>query len=359
MKHDHPSICDWDTRTSFLHRASGPRAVCQREPAAVNPARAAGPAVQRLCARVVKQNCLGLILSFLVVAGCGGTAGDPGGREKMVVAVSVTPQAWLVEQIGGQHVEVLVLVQPADNPHSYQPSDAQVSRVMQAGVFFRIGVPFENGPWFDAIRSSSRVPIVDTRQGISLRESECDAHGEHEHEHDHGHAHGEGDPHIWLSPRLLKIQARTIARTLAELDPPHQADYQKNLLALDDRLDQLDARLRELLHPVAGKAFFVFHPAWGYFADEYGLEQVAIEVEGKQPSDAELTGIQVKARELGIRVVFVQPQITGQAAQAVADAVGARVERLDPLARHIEENLLRAAEAIAQSYQEKPSGNDG
>lgn len=313
----------------------------------------------------MKRTTLCLIVGLLAVKGCSGRTGDLPQRERMVVAVSIAPQAWLVEQIGGNHVEVLTLVQPGDNHHTYQPTDRQVSRMMQAGVYFRIGLPFESGPWFDAIQSSSGVPIVDMRQGIELRQMEAhvchenESGNEHEHEHGHAHDHGGPDPHLWLSPRLLQIQARTVAQTLAELDPARKADYERNLQAVDERLDQLDGEIRKLLEPMKGRSFFVFHPAWGYFADEYGLEQVAIEVEGKQPTDAELTAILEQARQARVKVIFVQPQITGQAAQAVADVVGARVETLDPLARDVPASLLRAAEAIAQSYEEKPGGNDG
>ncbi|NUQ62735.1 MAG: zinc ABC transporter substrate-binding protein [Pirellulales bacterium] len=302
-------------------------------------------------------------LALLALAGCSRTSNEQPAPRKLIAAVSIPPQAWLVSQIGGEHVEVLTLVQPGDNHHTYQPSDAQVSRVMQGSVYFRIGLPFESGPWFEAIRSSGKIPIVDARQGIELLQMaphvhEEDSHG-HDHPEEHAHDHAGGDPHIWLSPRLLKIQAGTIARTLAEIDPVHQSDYDRNLLAVNRRLDEVDAKVRALVEPLAGKAFFVFHPAWGYFAAEYGLEQVAIEIDGKQPSDAELTELQKQARQARIRVVFVQPQITGQAAQAVAEAVGGRVQKLDPLAENVADNLLEAAEAIAGSYRDKPSENHG
>ncbi len=303
--------------------------------------------------------------AMLGATGCTRSTDRQSGPEKLTVAVSVAPQAWLVKQIGGDRIDVLTLVAPADNPHTYQPSDAQVSRVMQAAAYFRIGVPFESGPWFEAIESSRKVPIVDVRKDITLRQMESHSHHEEEdhHGHDHGHAHEHQhagpDPHIWLSPPLLKTQAGTIADALSEIDPANRSGYDRNRAAVQQRLDDLDARIVELLEPLSNRAFFVFHPAWGYFADAYGLKQVAIEIEGKQPSDAELTEVQQEARRLGIQVIFVQPQITGQAAHAVAEAVGARVETLDPLAEDVAGNLLGAAEAIARSHQEKPSDNDG
>ena len=181
-------------------------------------------------------------------------------------------------------------------------------------------------------------------------------HPEEEAGHEHEVAAGAGsggeaeglDPHIWLDPVRLKIQARTVAEALiaSDPDPGRQADYRAGRDSVLAELDTLDARLRSLLGPLHGRTFLVFHPAWGYFADAYGLVQEAIEVEGSEPSDAELTDVQRLVREERVSTIFVQPQITGRAAAAVARAAGIRVETLDPLARDVPENLLRAARAI-------------
>lgn len=312
---------------------------------------------------------------LLLAAGCGGNAAPSNPAGAVPVVVSIPPQKWLVEQVGGGHVEVTVLLAPGDDPHTYQPTDAQISRVMRAPVYFRVGVPFENGSWFRAIAGSEKLDVVDMRQGIRLREIEADLyahepppgehasdHGDREHHaeharHEHGdpHDHAGRDPHIWTSPRLLKTQARTVASTLAEVFPEHGDAFQRNLAALELKLDQLDAAIREKLAGCRGRAMFVFHPAWGYFADEYGLRQVAVELEGKEPTDRELTELQQLARREGIRVIFVQPQISGQSAEAIARVVGARVEVLDPLAEDLPAELLRAAEVLAESYREPAS----
>lgn len=291
------------------------------------------------------------------------------------VVVSIGPQAWLVNQIGGRRVEVMTLVKPGQSPATYQPTDQQVSQVMDAGVYFRIGVPFEEGRWFEAIRQSRKLKIIDTRDGIKLRNMRHHAHhheavldhrdetgADHRANHDeyrrhtgHDHAktnHQSGlDPHIWLCPRLLKVQARTICNALKQLAPGHDMDYERNLQILESRLDDLDREIRQILADCIDQRqpFFVFHPAWGYFAEEYDLEQVAIEHEGKEPTDHELTALQQRARKEGIGVVFVQPQIAGRSAQAVADAIQGRVVQLDPLAQDVPENLRRVATAIATS----------
>ncbi len=268
------------------------------------------------------------------------TAHPAAAGARLPVAVSVPPQVWLVEEVGGDRVEVFELVRAGDSPATYQPSDAQVTRLLRSKVYFRIGVPFENGRWFEAIRGSRRVRIVDLREGVELRP--MDGHA--------GHAAGGQDPHIWLSPSLLAIQARTVGRTLAEVDPEHAPQYRANLARLEAELEALDRELRQTLATLAGKSFFVFHPAWGYFAGAYGLREVAIETAGKEPSDRELTALQRQARQAGAGVVFVQPQISGRTAGAVARAIGGRLETLDPLARDVPENLRRTAELLRRCF---------
>jgi len=304
-----------------------------------------------------------------LTAGCA-PSGVPEGQQ-LLVGVSIIPEVWLVKAIGGQRVDVVPLVQPGESPHTYQPTDAQVSRLMRAAVYFRIGVPFEQGPWFQTLTKSGRVKIVDLREGVPLRTME-EAHGhddDDEHDHDHGpgatphkHAHAPGqtcnccsldgkDPHIWVSPRLLKIQAITIGNVLATIDPGHAAAYRANLGRLLEQLSDLDREIATRLAAAKGKAFFVFHPAWGYFAEDYGLTQMAIEIDGKEPSDRELTELQRQARATGAKIVFVQPQISGKAAQAVAQATGGRVETVDVLSADLATELLRMATLLEQAYR--------
>lgn len=310
------------------------------------------------------QNRDWLVLIVLLaanVSGCRDNATQPPAGT-LRVAVSIIPQAWLVEQVGGQHVDVVALVKPGESHETYQPSDAQINQIMSCAVLFRIGVPLESGRAFSTVLAGGRLRVVDTREGIALREmsplerggepaTDHEAEGKAEEGQAHHHAHEGKDPHVWLAPRLLKIQARTIARTLAELDPAHREAYERNVAATEEKLDAVDREIRQLLVPYRGRMFFVYHPAWGYFADEYGLKQVAIEAEGKEPSDQEATWLQKLARHEGIKVVFAQPQIASRGAEAIAKAIGARVETLDPLAPDLTENLVRAARAIAGAYR--------
>lgn len=279
------------------------------------------------------------------------------------MAVSVPPQAWLVEAIGGEWVEVVALVGPGDSAETYQPTDAQVSRVLASRIYFRGGVPFEEGSWFEALSSAPGLKVVDLRKGLrrgpdalpmaSVGDYASDPHASHSHANDTG---GEPmavagvDPHLWLSPRRLLVQAGTVTDALVKADPWHEAEYARNFETTMAQLIALDQALALRLAPYAGRSFYVFHPAWGYLAMDYGLYQVAIEGGGKSPSDSELTRLQEDARRDRVAVIFVQPQVPHRAADAVASAVGATTESLDPLAPDLPANLRHAADRIAASF---------
>lgn len=322
-------------------------------------------------------------LSFIGMAMLTGCAEAPDrGDAKYIVSVSIPPQAYLVERIAWPDVRVHTLVQGNESPATYQPSDRQVSDVLRSDLFFRIGVPFERGAWFEVI-SGSETPmkVVDLRDGISLRLFGGCGHPEHQAApletactHDHGeaatescghdHAPGEScdhatvhdhgnlsvDPHIWLTPESLINMSLTITDAFCELNPEGAAQYRANQKKLQADLDSLHDDLSKIMRPHAGKRFYIYHPAWGYFCDKYGIEQKAIELEGKEPSDEELTRIQEQMRADKAKVIFIQPQIEGKSVAAVANAVGVRVEMLDPLAKDVIQNLRRAARVIAESF---------
>jgi zinc transport system substrate-binding protein len=290
----------------------------------------------------------GLLVAISLGLACG--AVDPGAAPTaLTVATSIAPHAWLIERIGGDAVVVHTVLRPGESPTTHQPSDAQVSRVLDARVFFRCGVPFEAGAWFRALEG--QLEIVDLRQGVATRTMETHFHFGDAAETDERHAHDAVDPHIWLSPRRLVVQARTVAATLQRLDPGHARGYAARLTALIAELESLDASIAATFAPYQRRVFVVFHPSWGYFADDYGLRQVAIEIEGKDPSDSELTEIQEQTREFDISVIYVQPQIAGKSARAIAGVLGARVETLDPLAPDITANLRRTSEVIASGFR--------
>lgn len=293
----------------------------------------------------------------LLASVAAGQAGEPSSPRIMV---TIPPQAWLVERVAGETgLTVESLVGPGASPHTFQPTDLQVTNLSRADLFFRIGVPAESAPWFRAIDRAERPVVVDLRDGVELRPMEAHHHTEddpghgHDHGHSHGHSHDHGhhesgglDPHIWLSPERLRIMADTIARALSREDPARASTYRSNAEGLKDELRSLESDLGRRLAPLEGSAFFIFHPAWGYFAEDFGLRQVAIEIEGQEPSEHDLTRLIREGRELGIRAIFVQPQFRGRAADSVAAALGAKTVTLDPLVRDVPVNLRAAAKQL-------------
>jgi zinc transport system substrate-binding protein len=260
--------------------------------------------------------------------------------DKYTVFTSILPQEYFVEQIGGDRVEVQALVTPGSSPATYEPTPRQMAALSGAKLFFRIGVPFEK-VLVPKIAETKGLRIVDTRKGITLRGMKA------------RHHKSKNDPHIWLNPRLVKAQARTITDALIEVDPAGQATYENNLAAFIQELDALDAHLIEALAPVKGKTLMVFHPAWGYFADAYGLKQEPIEVEGKEPSGQQLARIIELAKDEGVRVIFVQPQFSKRSAMRIAEAIGGAVVQINPLARDYLNNLERVAAAVREALQKQ------
>jgi zinc transport system substrate-binding protein len=271
----------------------------------------------------------------------------------MDVFVSILPQKYLVEAIGGERVRVRVMVGPGRSPATYEPTPRQMAALSEASLYFRIGVPFEQ-VWMDRLRAvNPGLRFVDTRDGITLRSIES-----HVHEHpgptggaDGGADQGRKDPHIWTSPPLLARQGRSIAHALSEIDPAGESSYAARLSTLEQRLEGLDRELEALLAPHAGSSFLVFHPSWGYFADRYRLVQLPIELGGKPPSARELGQIIDEARAEGIRVVLVQKQFSENTARTVATAIGGRVVTVDPLAEDVVENLREVGKVIAEALR--------
>jgi zinc transport system substrate-binding protein len=269
--------------------------------------------------------------------------------EPQHVFVSVAPQQTIVERIGGAQVVVETLVKAGFSPHTYEPTPSQMARLASADLYVKIGMPFE-AAWLPRIQAANpHMNMIDARDGIALHPALA-----HDHEEDDAapHGHAELDPHIWTNPLLVKQMAVTIEHALAALDPAHAADYRAHLTQLINDLDALDRDLRAELAGVTARRFMVFHPAWGYFAAAYGLEQVAIEESGKEPSAQQLAALIDQAQREGVRVIFVQPQFPRKAAAQVAQAIDGTVEMIDPLAADYFANLRHVARLIAEAARQ-------
>jgi len=278
--------------------------------------------------------CLALVLATGL--GSAAAAGIP-------VFVSIPPQAYFVERLGGGRVAVEVLVEGARSPHHFEATPRQVARLAKARAYFAVGIPFEGRLLAKVKASRPDLLVVETQKGIPCRAVEGDE----------GHGGGEGgcDPHTWLSPRLVKIQARNIHEALVGLDPAGRRIYDANLAAFLAELDALDARLARTLAPLRGRRIYVYHGAFGHFADAYGLIQVPVERGEREAGPRRLARLVAEARRDKVRAIFVQPQYPRRGAEAVARAVGAEVVPLDPLARDYAANLERMAAAVERGLR--------
>ncbi len=266
--------------------------------------------------------------------------------EAIPVFVSIPPQKYFVEKIGGEFVSVSVMVGPGANAHTFEPKPAQMTGLAKARVYFAIGMEFEN-VWLERIAAANpKLLIVHTEKSIEripMKEHHSD--DEHKGSHSDQHEHrGILDPHIWLSPPLVKIQAKNILDGLIAADSEHQSAYLSNYEIFIKETDALDAELRGIFAEKGDHTrFMVFHPSWGYFAQAYGLEQAAIEIEGKEPKPAQLAQLIKYAQKEGIRVVFVQPRFSVKNAETIAKAIQGQVVFADPLAEDWAKNLREVA----------------
>jgi zinc transport system substrate-binding protein len=265
---------------------------------------------------------------------------------KTAVFVSVLPQKFFTEHIGGERAEVSVLVEKNRDPHTFEPLPAKMAALSSADGYLSIGLPFEESllPRVRQLNPSLRVFPVD--KGIQKIPGK---NGEEHHDHKHGHDRGGSDPHVWNGLREARIIAENTFAALAELDPEGSEYYGRNLRDFKSRLDALDLEFKELFRGKEGAAFLVFHPAWGYLAREYGLEEVAIESDGKEPKASEMAETITEAKKRGVKVVFISPQFSGRSAEIIARGIGASVRTVNPLSEEWEENLRAAVRAIAEA----------
>ncbi len=294
----------------------------------------------------MKQHLTGLslLLAFLLFIVSSAWAAP------MEVFVSIPPQKWLSDQLGGDRIITHVLVTKGRDPHTYEPAPKQILALSRAKVYFTIGLGFEKQITQKLAQAVAGLRFVDTTRGITRIAMVEDAH-EAGHEGQGGHA-GD-DPHVWLSPVNLQIMAKEMAAAMVAADPENKAIYEGNLARITTELGQLHLFLQKELAPHKGATFYVFHPAFGYFAKEYNLKQQAVEIGGKSPSPRQLSTLIKMARKDEIKIIFVQQQFDTKSAQTVAQAINGIVEPLDDLAEDVVGNLQIMAAKIKAALDVK------
>jgi len=281
--------------------------------------------------------------------------------------VSVLPQKTFVEAIGGDKVNVSLMVKPGNSPHSYEPKPSQMKDIAKADIYFAMGVEFEEAWLPKFANQNKKMKIVSLAKGIEKIEMEAhhhdedhkehghDEHKDHDHEehgHDehkgHDHDHEGTDPHVWTSPSNVKIIAKNIYDYLVRIDSKNKVYYTQNYETFLNHIKQTDKEIKKILLDVdTGTKFMVFHPAWGYFAKDYGLIQIAIEAGGKNPKPKQVMYLIEEAKEEKVKAVFTAPEFSDKIAKQIASEVGVPVIKVSPLNPKWAENLKNLAKAIA------------
>ena len=265
---------------------------------------------------------------------------------KVNVIVSVLPEKTFIEAIGGEKIDVTVMVLPGSSPHAYEPKPSQMKDISKADIYLSIGVEFEKAWLPKFINQNRKMKIIDAAAGIEKLEIMS------AHHHDGGseqeHHHGGLDPHIWTSPKNVKTIAKNMYAALIEIDNKNRDYYKDNYDKFIAKIDALDTEIKNILsNTPKGSKFMVFHPAWGYFARDYNLKQIAIEAGGKNPKVKQLINLIKEAKEERVKAVFTAPEFSQNVAKQIAKEVGVPVVAVSPLNPKWSQNLIGLAKAIA------------
>lgn len=257
--------------------------------------------------------------------------------------VSIAPEVTFVKAIGGDKVDVSLMVQVGNSPHTYEPKPSQMTAIAKADLYFAIDVEFEH-VWLPKFQSlNEKMQIIDLADGVTKIEM---AHGHHAHEtHDE---HDGKDPHIWTSPANVKVIAQNIYKALSTIDSTNTKYYENNLNRFLTKIDNTDKQIKELLSTLkSSRSFMVFHPSWGYFAKAYNLEQIAVEVEGKSPKPRELVHLIKEAKEEKVSAIITQPEFSDASAKVIANELHIPVVKISPMAENWSDNLITMAKTVA------------
>jgi zinc transport system substrate-binding protein len=295
-----------------------------------------------------------LVCSLLLSAACSGSRGGSAGSSKLVFVVSILPQTYFTGRVGGDRVRTVVLAGPGQNPHNYEPNPRQISDLAEAKAWILSGTEFEIGlrPKVEALFPS--LPIIDGVEGVRFRSLE-----DHDEDDDETGSGSSIDRHTWLGQEPAKIMARHIRDALCQFDAENASVYTENYEALVRDIDDEFARLRRELAPLRGKPVFVYHPSFGYFLDEFGIIQEAVETGGKEPAPRVLGELIVKAKREGAAAIFVQSQFPVEAARTVAAAAGAELIALDPLSPDWLANITLLGETLKRAGVRSGAAGDG
>lgn len=274
---------------------------------------------------------LGLFSGLFLFSACGSQPATDEEVSKMMVAVTIPPQKAFVEAVCGDLAEVIVLVPPGNSPGNYEPTPQEMASFSKAAVYFTIGVPTEKA---NILPKAGEVNIVDLATEVSKVYPDLEF------------SPGNRDPHIWLSPKRVKVMIETIKSAMSELDPQHAAIFSQNADQFTSRLDAADEHIRGELQGAQRHTIMTFHPSCGYFADEYGLEMLSLEQDGKEATPQHLQEMIDRAKLEGIKVIFSQAEIDSKQPDVFTEEIGGKKIMLDPLSSDYIANLEAMGQAI-------------
>lgn len=257
------------------------------------------------------------------------TADDDG---KIVVGVTILPQADFVRNIMGDRADIIVMTPPGANPHTYEPSPDQLRSISNAKIYFKVGsgIDFER-TWFEKLEDiNPDMIIVDGSKNIEIMDN---------------------DPHIWLSPRNAITMIDNFYNEIIKIDPEYKNFYEKNKDRYIKELENLDNDLRNKFSRYDNKAFLTYHPSFSYFAQEYGLNQIAIEFEGKEPTPQHISRCIDVAKKLNLSYVFIEPQMPLRYAKSIADEIDGTIVYIDPLPEKYIENMIKISDLLVLEFE--------
>lgn len=274
-----------------------------------------------------------------------------------IISVTIEPQRYFAEKIGGDNFKINTVVPEGQSPETYDPTPQQMVQIGQSEAYFQIGyIGFEQA-WMESIRRNNpQLKYFDLSEGMAIHASGAEEHHHHDHaegeeceeeEHHHGHHHGGVDPHIWSSIEGAQVIAHNILNAYVALDPDNADLYRENYRKVEAEIQDTEKTIGEVLRPVLSRTFIIYHPALTYFAEEFNLTQLCIEMEGKEPSPAQLKELVDTARTHNARVVFVQQEFDQKNAELIAKETNCHLVRINPLAYDWNKEMIHIAKALA------------
>lgn len=287
-----------------------------------------------------------VLFAILLFTGCNRESNSG----KLKVAAGLPPIAGLVKQIGGDRIEVITMLPAGRTPHDFTPRTDTVRKTSGAKLFFTTGMTFENKI---AEVVKTKCLIKDVSRGIKRIAFDSGSSHDHDHDHDSNCSHDDHDPHVWLSPANAIIIASNICEDLCCSDPAGKEYYRNNLKILHDKMLKLDHDIKLRLTPYRNREFFVYHPAFGYFADAYCLKQRAIELNGREATSNQLAAIIKAAKDSNVSTIFVQEQFNPGSAQALARQINGTTASLDPLAEDLTGNFEKITTSLENGFKKE------